>query len=84
MAVHYPLDYSQAMNDKFALRQRMVRYLMPVFFLSLLFNITKFFEAKYFYGELGLHHLSLGSCHSITYFESETVHAVQASSQFMP
>ena len=52
VAVHYPLDYSQAMNDKFALRQRMVRYLLPVFFLSLLFNITKFFEAEFFFGKL--------------------------------
>lgn len=51
VAVHYPLDYSQAMNDKHALKQRMIRYLMPVFFLSLLFNITKFFEAKFFYDE---------------------------------
>jgi hypothetical protein len=47
VAVHYPINYSQSMNDGNALRQRMMKYLLPVFFLTILFNVTKFFEATY-------------------------------------
>ena len=47
VAVHYPINYSQSMNDSNALRQRMLKYLLPVFLLTILFNVTKFFEATY-------------------------------------
>ena len=51
IAVHHPLNYSQTSNDSKALRERMLKYLMPVTILSLLFNVTKFFEATYVDGE---------------------------------
>ena len=51
IAVHHPLNYSQTSTDGKALRQRMCKYLMPVTILSLLFNVTKFFEAQYSYGK---------------------------------
>ena len=47
VAVHYPINYSQSMNDGRALRQRMLKYLLPVFCLTIVFNVTKFFEATY-------------------------------------
>ncbi len=49
--MHHPLNYSQGSNDGTALRNRMLKYLLPVTALSLLFNITKFFEATYKYEE---------------------------------
>ena len=49
VAVHYPLNYSQAVNDVYALRQRICKFLLPVCGLSLMFNVTKFFEATYRY-----------------------------------
>ena len=45
VAVHYPLDYNQAMNDSHAVRKRLVKYVGPVFALALLFNVVKFLEA---------------------------------------
>jgi hypothetical protein len=52
MAVRHPVNYSQASNDPMALKKRMLKYLVPVFVLCLLFNVTKFFEATYYYGKL--------------------------------
>jgi hypothetical protein len=49
VAVHYPLDYNQAMNDANAIRKRLLKYVGPAFILALLFNIVKFFEAKIVY-----------------------------------
>lgn len=46
-AVHYPLNYSQTSNDGKALKERMLKYLLPVTVLSVIFNLTKFFEATY-------------------------------------
>lgn len=46
VAVHYPLDYNQAMNDANAIRKRLLKYVGPSFLLALLFNLVKFFEAK--------------------------------------
>ncbi|TRY80550.1 hypothetical protein TCAL_10965, partial [Tigriopus californicus] len=46
VAVHYPINYSQSLNGGNALRSRMAKYLTPVAFCSILFNVTKFFEAK--------------------------------------
>ncbi len=43
-AVHYPINYSQAMNDSRALRKRMIKYLVPVTVFSIVWNVTKFFE----------------------------------------
>ena len=51
MAVHYPLNYSQAVNDVYALQKRICQFLLPVCGLSLTFNITKFFEATYIYSK---------------------------------
>ena len=50
IAVHYPLNYSQTANDNTALRRRMLKYLLPVATLSAAFNVTKFLEATYDYG----------------------------------
>ena len=49
IAVHYPLDYNQAMNDSNAIRNRLVKYVGPVLFLAVAFNIVKFFEAEIAY-----------------------------------
>ena len=49
IAVHYPLDYNQAMNDSHAMRKRLVKYVGPVFLLAFVFNIVKFFEARITY-----------------------------------
>ena len=46
IAVHYPLDYNQAMNDSNAIRKRLVKYVAPVLALAILFNLAKFFEAE--------------------------------------
>ena len=65
IAVHYPLNYNQAMNDKNALKQRMIKYMLPVVMLSILININKFVEATYaegdnqFKGELNWEFFSL-------------------------
>lgn len=45
VAVHYPLDYNQAMNDVGLMKRRLMRYIGPVLVSSVLFNLTKFFEA---------------------------------------
>ncbi len=44
IAVHYPLDYNQAMNDSHAMRKRLVKYVGPVSFMAVAFNWAKFFE----------------------------------------
>ena len=44
VAVHHPIHYRQASNNSTLLRRRVASYLIPVFFISVLFNITKFFE----------------------------------------
>ena len=49
IAVHYPLDYSQAMHEANALTKRIVKYVSAVSFLSIVFTITRFFEAKVVY-----------------------------------
>lgn len=54
IAVHYPLDYNQAMNDSHAIRRRLVKYVGPVFVLAFAFNIVKFFEAKVGYRKVSL------------------------------
>ena len=46
VAVHYPLDYNQAMNDANAIRKRLLKYVGPTFLLAFAFNIVKFFEAQ--------------------------------------
>ena len=50
-AVHYPINFSQAMNDPKALKQRMVRYALPVCLLTIVLNICKFFETTYGHGK---------------------------------
>lgn len=46
VAVHFPIDYNQAMNDVNAIRKRLLKYVGPCFVLALLFNVPKLFEAK--------------------------------------
>ncbi|XP_040572688.2 G-protein coupled receptor daf-37 [Lepeophtheirus salmonis] len=43
-AIHYPLDYSRSMNEANAVRNRWIKYVIPVIFLSILFNSSSFFE----------------------------------------
>ena len=45
-AVHYPMNYNQALNDQRLMRKRVIKYLVPVSLLSFAFNIPKFFESK--------------------------------------
>jgi hypothetical protein len=49
IAVHYPLDYNQAMHEANALTKRLVKYVSAVTFLSVVFTITRFFEATVVY-----------------------------------
>jgi len=49
IAVHYPINYSQAMHEANALTKRIFKYVFSVLFLSFLFTITRFFEAKVSY-----------------------------------
>ena len=49
IAVHYPLDYNQAMNNSHAIRKRLVKYVGPVLILAIVFNLGKFFEGKIVY-----------------------------------
>ena len=43
-AVHFPINFSQCMNDPNLLKQRMLKYLLPVCLITLVVNINKFFE----------------------------------------
>ena len=65
VAVHHPIDYKQATNDAKAIRRRLAKYLLPVIFSSVLFNIPKFFEGSY-----GYHYELVGLllCLNKTYF----------------
>ena len=51
IAVHYPINYSQAMHEANALTKRIIKYVSAVTLLSTLFTITRFFEAKVEYME---------------------------------
>ena len=51
VAVHYPINYNQAMNDSRALKNRLLKYLVPVFIMTILSNISKFFEITIVYVE---------------------------------
>merc|ERR1712223_2291972 len=46
IAVHYPIDYSQAINSPEACKRRLLKYVIPVIFISTLLNIPKFLESK--------------------------------------
>ena len=46
IAVHYPINYSQAMHEANALTKRIVKYVSSVTFLSVVFTMTRFFEAE--------------------------------------
>ena len=52
IAVHYPLDYSQAMHEANALSKRIFKYVASVILLSVIFTFTRFFEATVTYEEL--------------------------------
>ena len=44
--------FLQTMNDGSAMRRRLLKYILPVFLLSLVFTIPKFFEAKIAYRDV--------------------------------
>ena len=44
-AVHYPINYSQAMMQANALNKRVSKYVITVTALSVIFSVNKFFEA---------------------------------------
>lgn len=46
VAVHYPLDYNQSMNDENASLRRVLKYVVPVILFSVVFNLPKFFEGQ--------------------------------------
>lgn len=46
IAVHYPIDYSQAINSPEACRRRLLKYVGPVVIVSILINIPKFLESE--------------------------------------
>ena len=46
IAVHYPLDYSQAMHEANALTIRILKYVSAVVAITCLFTFTKFLEGK--------------------------------------
>ncbi len=46
VSVHHPLDYNQAINDPTEIRKRLLKYFVPVAFLSVLMNVPKFFETR--------------------------------------
>jgi hypothetical protein len=41
VAVHYPIDYSQAMNSPQACKRRLLKYVVPVIVLSILVNLPR-------------------------------------------
>ena len=41
IATHHPLDYNQAMNDRHAIRKRLVKYVGTVLLLAIIFNVNK-------------------------------------------
>merc|ERR1719322_1093261 len=49
VAVHYPIDYNQAMNDEHANLFRLLKYVVPVFTFACVFNVPKFLEATIVY-----------------------------------
>ena len=74
VAVHFPIDYNQAMNDANAIRKRLLKYVGPCFVLALIFNIPKIFEAKVVYKTDELYNTS----------SSKTLyHDQEESSQFL-
>ena len=42
IAVHYPIDYSQAMHEANALSKRILKYVSAVIILSVVFTITRY------------------------------------------
>ena len=52
VAVHNPIDYNLAMNDPRATKRRVAKFLIPVVLLTILFSITKFFDAQVVYETL--------------------------------
>eukprot|EP00094_Tigriopus_californicus_P004760 TCALIF_04580-PA protein Name:"Similar to FR FMRFamide receptor (Drosophila melanogaster)" AED:0.19 eAED:0.19 QI:25/0/0.5/0.5/1/1/2/0/244 len=45
IAVHYPIDYSQAINSPEACRRRLFKYVIPVVIMAVFVNAPKFFES---------------------------------------
>ena len=46
IAVHYPIDYSQAINSPEACRRRLFKYVIPVLILATVVNLPRFFESE--------------------------------------
>ena len=52
-SVRYLKIYFQALNDQRMMRQRVLKYFVPVTFLSFVFTIPKFFESQVEYADEG-------------------------------
>ena len=46
IAVHYPIDYSQAINSPEACRRRLLKYVFPVVAAAIVINLPRFFESE--------------------------------------
>jgi len=46
IAVHYPIDYSQAINSPEACKKRLFKYVIPVILASFVINAPRFFESE--------------------------------------
>ena len=47
IATHHPLDYNQAMNDRHAIRKRLVKYVGTVLLLAIVFNVNKVYTVYF-------------------------------------
>ncbi len=44
--MHYPIDYSQAINSPEACKRRLFKYVVPVIVLAVVINIPRFLESE--------------------------------------
>merc|ERR1712223_1285310 len=72
IAVHYPIDYSQAINSPEACKRRLLKYVIPVILLSTLLNIPKFLESEVHYDDYEIldTHFSIGHNNTLLYDET--------------
>ena len=91
VAVHHPINYSRATNDANALKWRIMKYLVPVTVISVLFNVTKFFEITYVYVPIRKDNYSIDPTMAAFYNDSGNLtyplydesNSTEASDQFL-
>ena len=91
VAVHHPINYSRATNDANALKWRIMKYLVPVTVISVLFNVTKFFEITYVYVPIRKDNYSIdptmaafyNDSGNLTYRLYDESNSTEASDQFL-